>query len=93
MGIASGGEPRPVNIEPNPRGLELMVKIRVPTDGRFPRGRMPAGCTLKVMTLCQGKERKSYMAPSAKVNVVAFALLPVSFLLTFPPAMDVLQGK
>jgi hypothetical protein len=29
----------------------------------------------------------------AKVNLVAFALLLVGFLLTFPPAMDVLQGK
>jgi hypothetical protein len=29
-----------VNIEPNPRGLELMVQVQVPTDGRFPRGRM-----------------------------------------------------
>ena len=28
-----------------------------------------------------------------KVNVVAFALLAVGFLLTFPPFMDLLQGK
>ena len=30
---------------------------------------------------------------SAKVNVVAFASLLVGFLLTFLPAMDMLQGK
>jgi len=29
----------------------------------------------------------------AKVNVAAFALLIVGFLLTFPPVMDLLQGK
>jgi hypothetical protein len=29
----------------------------------------------------------------AKVNVVAFLLLAVGFLLTFPPLMDLLQGK
>ena len=28
-----------------------------------------------------------------KVNVAAFALLAVGFLLTFPPFMDLLQGK
>ena len=28
-----------------------------------------------------------------KINVVAFALLAVGFLLTFPPFMDLLQGK
>ena len=28
-----------------------------------------------------------------KVNIVAFALLGVGFLLTFPPFMDLLQGK
>ncbi len=28
-----------------------------------------------------------------KVNVVAFALLAVGFLLTFPPFMDLLQGR
>ncbi len=28
-----------------------------------------------------------------KVNVVSFALLAVGFLLTFPPFMDLLQGK
>jgi hypothetical protein len=27
------------------------------------------------------------------VNIVAFALLVVGFLLTFPPFMDLLQGK
>ena len=31
--------------------------------------------------------------PTAGVNVVAFALLAVGFLLTFPPFMDFLQGK
>jgi hypothetical protein len=31
--------------------------------------------------------------PMVKVNVVAFALLIVGFLLTFPPFMDLLQGK
>jgi hypothetical protein len=30
---------------------------------------------------------------AAKVNVLAFALLAVGFLLTFPPCMDLLQGK
>jgi hypothetical protein len=29
----------------------------------------------------------------AKVNVVAFVLLAVGFLLTFPPFMDLLQGR
>jgi hypothetical protein len=29
----------------------------------------------------------------AKVNMAAFALLAVGFLLTFPPFMDLLQGK
>jgi hypothetical protein len=29
----------------------------------------------------------------AKVNVIAFVLLVVGFLLTFPPFMDLLQGK
>ncbi len=28
-----------------------------------------------------------------KINIVAFALLIVGFLLTFPPFMDLLQGK
>ena len=28
-----------------------------------------------------------------KVNLVSFALLAVGFLLTFPPFMDLLQGK
>jgi hypothetical protein len=31
--------------------------------------------------------------PMAKVNWAAFALLAVGFLLTFPPFMDLLQGK
>ena len=31
--------------------------------------------------------------PMAKINVAAFALLAVGFLLTFPPVMDLLQGK
>jgi hypothetical protein len=31
--------------------------------------------------------------PLAGINVVAFALLIVGFLLTFPPFMDLLQGK
>ena len=31
--------------------------------------------------------------PMLKINVVAFALLAVGFLLTFPPFMDLLQGK
>ena len=29
----------------------------------------------------------------AKISVAAFALLAVGFLLTFPPFMDLLQGK
>jgi hypothetical protein len=29
----------------------------------------------------------------AKINIAAFALLLVGFLLTFPPFMDLLQGK
>ncbi len=29
----------------------------------------------------------------AKVNLISFALLAVGFLLTFPPFMDLLQGK
>jgi len=29
----------------------------------------------------------------AKINVLAFVLLAVGFLLTFPPFMDLLQGK
>jgi hypothetical protein len=29
----------------------------------------------------------------AKINVFAFMLLAVAFLLTFPPVMDLLQGK
>lgn len=29
----------------------------------------------------------------AKVNLAAFVLLAVGFVLTFPPAMDLLQGK
>lgn len=29
----------------------------------------------------------------SKINVVAFVLLAVGFLLTFPPFMDLLQGK
>ena len=31
--------------------------------------------------------------PLAKINAAAFALLAVGFLLTFPPFMDLLQGK
>jgi len=31
--------------------------------------------------------------PMVKINVVSFALLAVGFLLTFPPFMDLLQGK
>ena len=31
--------------------------------------------------------------PMAKVNVAAFIFLVVGFLLTFPPFMDLLQGK
>jgi hypothetical protein len=31
--------------------------------------------------------------PMVKINVVSFALLVVGFLLTFPPFMDLLQGK
>jgi len=31
--------------------------------------------------------------PMVRVNVAAFALLAVGFLLTFPPFMDLLQGK
>ena len=33
------------------------------------------------------------MMEMLKVNVASFALLAVSFLLTFPPFMDLLQGK
>jgi membrane associated rhomboid family serine protease len=29
----------------------------------------------------------------ARINVIAFLLLTVGFILTFPPAMDLLQGK
>lgn len=29
----------------------------------------------------------------ARLNVIAFLLLAVGFILTFPPAMDLLQGK
>jgi len=31
--------------------------------------------------------------PMAKVNALSFGLLAVGFLLTFPPFMDLLQGK
>ena len=31
--------------------------------------------------------------PMVRVNMSAFALLAVGFLLTFPPVMDLLQGK
>lgn len=31
--------------------------------------------------------------PMVRVNTAAFALLAVGFLLTFPPLMDLLQGK
>ncbi len=31
--------------------------------------------------------------PMVKINVASFALLVVGFLLTFPPFMDLLQGK
>ena len=76
-----------MNIEPNPRGLELMVQVQVPTDGRFPRGRMEERCRREAMTLREDAQRL------AKVNVVAFASLLIGFLLTFLPAMDMLQGK
>jgi len=33
------------------------------------------------------------MVQMAKVNVISFALLAVGILLTFPPFMDLLQGK
>lgn len=36
---------------------------------------------------------QSQTVAMAKVNVAAFALLAVGFLLTFPPFMDLLQGK
>ena len=36
---------------------------------------------------------RTQTVPMAKVNVAAFALLAVGFLLTFPPFMDLLQGK
>jgi hypothetical protein len=36
---------------------------------------------------------RSRTVAAAKVNVLAFALLAVGFLLTFPPSMDLLQGK
>ncbi len=36
---------------------------------------------------------KTRTVPMAKVNTAAFALLAVGFLLTFPPFMDLLQGK
>jgi hypothetical protein len=50
---------------------------------------VPAGYTLKAMTLARAR----CATPSAKVNVVAFASLLIGFLLTFLPAMDMLQGK
>jgi hypothetical protein len=36
---------------------------------------------------------RTQTVPMAKINVAAFALLAVGFLLTFPPFMDLLQGK
>ena len=36
---------------------------------------------------------RTQAVPMAKVNVASFALLAVGFLLTFPPFMDLLQGK
>ncbi len=36
---------------------------------------------------------RTQTVPMVKVNVAAFALLAVGFLLTFPPFMDLLQGK
>ena len=46
------------------------------------------GTWLALSRLWQGKS-----VAMAKVNIAAFALLIVGFLLTFPPLMDLLQGK
>jgi hypothetical protein len=36
---------------------------------------------------------RTQRVPMVKINVAAFALLAAGFLLTFPPFMDLLQGK
>ena len=36
---------------------------------------------------------REHTVPMVKISVAAFALLAVGFLLTFPPFMDLLQGK
>jgi hypothetical protein len=40
-----------------------------------------------------GRRWRARTVAMTKVNVTAFLLLAVGFLLTFPPFMDLLQGK